>query len=198
MSKKENEIDEGMDMDGNGMFKIAFQGENGAFSQIAVLQAFPESFGIDTIGFNTFQQVFDAVESGAAEYGVIPAENSISGTLHVIYDHLVRSTLIVVGECACVQEHCLIGLEGTNVADIKRVMSQPVILEQCEAYISSLERQHSASIERLSAWDSSGACHVIKAQKLANACAIASEHAANVHGLKVRNFIKSNRWLYGS
>lgn len=135
--------------------KVAFQGEKGAYSESAGRGAFKDTDyqQVETVGFPTFKAVFDAVESATCEFGIIPIENSVSGTLHVVYDHLIRSTLKIVGECTAVEEHCLCVCSGTEQQSITQIMSHPVILEQCEAFISNLERKYGREIQRVSAWD---------------------------------------------
>ena len=141
---------------------------------------------VEPIGVSTFKEVFEAVEKETCKYGLIPIENSVSGTLHVMYDHLIRSNLHIVGECAAIEHHCLCVVPGTNRTDVVRIFSHPVILEQCEAYINALEMKRERPIQRVASWDSSGACADVKAPTNASSsAAIASRTAAEYHKLEI-------------
>ena len=77
-----------------GTMRIAFQGTAGAYSEEALLKVFPEA---KPVGFPTFHQVFEAVEAGEAELGVVPVENTTAGRINQTYDLLLESDLHVVG-----------------------------------------------------------------------------------------------------
>lgn len=87
------------------MMRVAFQGTEGAFSEEALLKTFPEAI---PVGFPTFHQVFSAVTTGEAEYGVVPVENTTAGIINQTYDLLLETDLHVIGEIVLKVEHCLL------------------------------------------------------------------------------------------
>ncbi|KAF1321223.1 Prephenate dehydratase, partial [Globisporangium splendens] len=172
---------------------IGFQGKEGAFSDVAARSAFEElqqtksltPSEFETVGYAQVGHVMDAIERGEVEYGVLPVENSISGTFHGILDRLIGSHLKIVGEIACVQELCLCALPETKMEDINCLLSHPAILDHCEDFICDMERKIGMIIDRQATWDSAGACQIVKHEAVKNVAAIASEKAASAHGLLV-------------
>ncbi|KAG7390403.1 prephenate dehydratase [Phytophthora pseudosyringae] len=172
---------------------VGFQGKEGAFSEVAAKAAFEELRAANaltpsdfmTVGLSLMTDVVEAVERGALAFGVLPVENSISGTFHGNLDRLVASHLKIVGEVACVQELCLCALPGVELSEIKQLSSHPAVLDHCESYICAMERRLGRIIERNAAWDSAGACQTVKQQEKRHVAAIASEQAAQAHGLVV-------------
>lgn len=172
---------------------IGFQGKEGAFSDVAARSAFEElqqskmltPSEFETVGYAQVGHVMDAIERGEVEYGVLPVENSISGTFHGNLDRLIGSHLKIVGEIACVQELCLCTLPETKIEDIQCLLSHPAILDHCEDFICDMERKIGMIIDRQATWDSAGACQIVKHEGVKNVAAIASEKAATAHGLKV-------------
>jgi prephenate dehydratase len=117
------------------MTHVAFQGERGAYSEEAIVQFFgPE---VQTHPCRNFEGVFEAVESGAAEYGALPVENSTAGSINQAYDLLLDHDLRVWGEAILRVRHTLLAPAGTTLADIGRVRSHPHALAQCERYLSN-------------------------------------------------------------
>ncbi|RMX68853.1 hypothetical protein DD238_003966 [Peronospora effusa] len=172
---------------------IGFQGKEGAFSEVAAKMAFEELRAANalahddfmTVGFSHTNHVVEAIERGTMTFGVLPVENSISGTFHGILDRLVASHLKIVGEVACVQELCLCVLPGVTWSEIEQLSSHPAVLDHCENFICAMERKSGKIIKRNAAWDSAGACHDVKQTENCHIAAIASEQAAHAHGLAV-------------
>ncbi|KUF86946.1 Arogenate dehydratase/prephenate dehydratase 1 [Phytophthora nicotianae] len=172
---------------------VGFQGKEGAFSEVAAKTAFEELRAANaltpndfmTVGFSHMNDVMEAVERNELAFGVLPVENSISGTFHGNLDRLVASHLKIVGEVACVQELCLCVLPGVAMSEIKQLSSHPAVLDHCESYICAMERRLGRIIERNAAWDSAGACQTVKQEEKRHVAAIASEQAAHAHGLVV-------------
>ena len=115
--------------------KAAFYGAPGSFTHKACLQF----CGTDTplVNYLSFGEVFAAVENGDAALGVVPVENSLTGSIHENYDLLLKHDLKIVGEVTLRVVHNLIGHKGTDLDGIKRVYSQPQVFEQCKLFLGS-------------------------------------------------------------
>ncbi|KAF5842136.1 Prephenate dehydratase-domain-containing protein [Dunaliella salina] len=104
--------------------KAAYQGVPGAYSEVAAHKGCP---GYDTLPCDQFEVAFQALSQWMAERAVLPIENSLGGSIHAVYDLLLRYRLHIVGETSLAINHCLAALPGTNVEHIKRVMSHPQV-----------------------------------------------------------------------
>jgi prephenate dehydratase len=158
---------------------VAFQGEIGAYSELAAVEYFaPE---IETIPCETFDDVFAAVSNGGDEtiYGLLPIENSLAGSIHRNYDLMLRHELHIVGEYHLRVSHCLLALPGVKIADIQRVHSHPQALAQCEANIERL------GIQRVAESDTAGSARLLRESNDRQAAALASQRAAEVYDLEV-------------
>ena len=158
--------------------RIAIQGERGAYSEAAAL----EHFGPDTevVPCETFDQAFDAVESGAAEAGLLPIENSLAGSIHRNYDLLLQRQLWIFGEHYLRVRHCLIGLPGVSKAEIRKVISHPQALAQCEHYLRALPGVSSAVV-----YDTAGSVKMVREQGDRTVAAVASRRAAEFYGMDI-------------
>jgi prephenate dehydratase len=154
--------------------KVAFQGERGAYGEMATLQYFPN---VKLLPLKSFQDVFDAAETGKVEYIVVPVENSIEGSINEIYDLLLQTKMHVVGEIYQRVRHCLIANRGTKM--IKYVHSHPQALAQCRAYLQN------KGLKPVPAYDTAGAAKMIKKNKMADSAAIASKRAAELYEMKI-------------
>ena len=156
--------------------RVAFQGEPGAYSEQAVFDYFGEA---QTQPCETFDDVFAAVTSGACEFGLIPIENSLAGSIHQNYDLLLRHNLHIVGEYFLRVRHCLIGLPGTDIRKIRRVTSHPQALGQCAGYLREL------GVKTDPAYDTAGSVQLVRALGDPTMAAIASKRAAEIYGMQV-------------
>src|SRR3978361_449095 len=98
--------------------RIAYQGEPGAFSEAAARQMTADA---DLMPCRSFEDVFAAVESGSADYGVLPIENSIGGSIHRNFDLLVEHHLPIVGEVEVPVVHHLLALPGRRLPTVTRI-----------------------------------------------------------------------------
>jgi len=171
--------------------KVAFQGERGAFSEIAAIKFFGSS--IQPILCKTFQEVFQKINNKEAEYGILPIENSQTGGINEVHDLLLHQELFAVGELKLKVEHCLITKEEIDFKLIKRVYSHPQALAQCEEFLSG----NLPSCQVIPAYDTAGSVKMIKEAKENNIAAIASSWAAELYGLKILNLnIQDNKFNY--
>ncbi len=159
--------------------RVAFQGERGAFSEHAARLHFAAD--VETVAEPDFRAVFEAVLRTHVRWGIVPVENSLTGSIHQNYDLLLQYPDVrIVGEQKIRIVHNLIGFPATAVADIRRVYSHPQGLAQCATFLDAHPEW-----ERVSWDDTAGAVrHVAETGDRANA-AIASEEAARVYGLAV-------------
>ena len=157
--------------------KVAFQGERGAYSEAAAIAYFGSE--IEPEACPTFDSVFAAVDSGACERGIVPVENSLAGSIHRNYDLLQRHTLSIVGEHIFRVRHCLIAHHNTDLSDIRKIISHPQALAQCEAYIDKL------GLEREPWYDTAGAVKSLRDEGHRDQAAIASRRAAEVYEMQI-------------
>jgi prephenate dehydratase len=158
--------------------KIGFQGERGAYSEAAALALYGEM--IEAVPYASFDAVFEAVESGACDLGVVPVENSLAGSIHRNYDLLLEHQLYIVAEHNLRVSHCLIAHPGVGLDEIRRVYSHPQALAQCERSLQALE-----GIEVIAAHDTAGSVRLVKENGWRDAAAIAGEQAARVYEMQV-------------
>jgi prephenate dehydratase len=158
--------------------KIAFQGEHGAYSEAAIF----DHFGAEHISIpcNAFEDVFAAVSDGRCECGLIPIENSLAGSIHRNYDLLLQNHLSVIGEHHLRVSHCLIGTPNAQLHAIKKVISHPQALAQCDGYLRSLS---DVKIEPV--YDTAGSVKIVRDQADATVAAIASRRAADIYQMQV-------------
>lgn len=160
------------------ILNVAFQGETGAYSEIGVLEHFgPQACPQPC---TSFEQVFTSVMQQTCQRGFIPIENSLAGSIHQNYDLLLKYPLQVVGEHYLRIAHCLIGLPGAKKTCLRRVISHPQALAQCD---STLKKMPGITVEAV--YDTAGAVKLIKAQGDPSVAAIASRRAAETYGMQI-------------
>lgn len=155
---------------------IAFQGEPGAYSHLACLEAHPE---MRPLPCPTFEAAFDAVDGGVACYAMIPIENSVAGRVADIHRLLPHSRLRIVGEHFQRVNHQLLGLPGATVERLRSVRSHGHALDQCRRLIAEL------GVETEVHADTAGAARSVGQGGDDAVAAIASTLAAEIYGLRV-------------
>jgi prephenate dehydratase len=160
------------------ILRVAFQGERGAYSEIAARRFLGER--IELCPCESFDLVFKRVESGRVDSGVIPIENSLAGSIHQNYDLLLKHRLRIVGELNLRVVHNLIANPGTKLASIRTIYSHPQALMQCQSNTAKLRQ-----VRIVPAYDTAGSVKKIKEEKLLDAAAIASDLAAKIYGMKI-------------
>lgn len=156
--------------------RVAVQGEPGAYSEDAVHRFFPRA-GVEPLP--TLRTVFDRVEIGAVDYGVVPLENSSAGSINETYELLVRHGVKILGEAIVPVEHALLGLPGATLGQVRRVFSHPQALAQCERFLASL------GAEVVPHQDTAGAARMVAAEGRPEQAAVAGVRAAALYGLEV-------------
>ena len=160
------------------MTSVAYQGEPGAFGEEAIVGYFGAGAVLPT-PLPTFSTVCAAVESGAAEAGVLPLENSVAGTVGDALDALADGSLRVVGELLLPIRHHLLALPGVATEDIERVASHWQALSQCERFLSG------RGWEIVPSADTAGAARELAAGGDRAGAAVASARAADRYGLEI-------------
>jgi prephenate dehydratase len=153
----------------------AFQGSRGAYSEVASWDLLGASARL--LPCPRLEEVFDAVIQQTARYGVVPVENSLAGTVLLGVDLLIQHDLFVVGETVCRIEHAVIGAPGVRLSEVKKVLSHPVALAQCERFF----RAH-PEIQAVPEYDTAGAVEKVIRDDRRDCAAIAGRRTAEIFG----------------
>lgn len=156
--------------------RIAFQGELGAFSHATAREVFPQDEPVPCV---TFEQTIGAVQSGDADFAVVPVENSLYGRITDIHHILPESGLYIVGEHYLPVRMNLLGLRGTTLSDIEAVQSLSVALGQCREFIA----RH--KLRTINGVDTAGSAREVAERGDRSVAAIASRFAGEIYGLEV-------------
>ena len=160
---------------------VAFQGIEGAYSHLVGEKIFATR--LDQVvfkGLATFKGILEAVEKGGANYAILPIENTTAGSINESYDLLAHTKLAIVGEEIWPINHCLMAIENTPLARIRRIYSHPQALAQCSNFLASLEQ---CVVE--SFIDTAMAIKKVKDDQDLSEAAIGSEEAAQLYGLQI-------------
>ena len=160
------------------MKKIAFQGRRGAYSESAAYHLFGND--IEVVPMDTFEQIFQGIETGAVDGGAIPIENSTAGSIYDNYDLLYKWRHPIVAEVKLQIEHTLCALPGTKLEDLREVLSHPQGLAQCSRFFG----QH-PNIKSTAFYDTAGSAEEIAKRGDKHVGAIASAYAAKFYGLDI-------------
>src|SRR3978361_387146 len=156
--------------------KVAFQGEPGANSHLAIVEAYPDA---EPLPCATFEDALAAISSGEAELGMIPIENSVAGRVADIHHLLPQSGLFIVGEWFLPIRHQLMAPRGAKLADIKTVESHVHALGQCRRIIRKL------GIRPVVSGDPAGSARIVAERGDKSCASIASRLAADIYGLDI-------------
>lgn len=157
--------------------RVVFQGAEGAYSQAAMHQYFGEE--VNSFHVDTFRDACCAIEEGSADFAVLPIENSTAGIVNEIYDLLVEFENYIVGEQIIKIEHCLLGVPGTRLEDIRTVFSHPQSLMQSARFLAAHDWK------QISLPNNAFAARKVAQEGDCTQAAIASEYAGRVYGLEV-------------
>ena len=157
--------------------KVGFQGAEGSYSSKAVSELFPKAK--QKKAYFTFRSLFEAIDGGEIDYGVVPLENSSIGSVVEVYDLLGQFNCFIVGEKWIRIEHCLLGAKGASLADVKTVYSKAEALEQSHAFLAD------GGWNLIPYPNTALAAKMIAEKKDFSVAAVASEAAAEIYGLDV-------------
>ena len=157
--------------------KVVYQGVEGAYSHAAAMQYFGDD--VDAYHVKTWEDAMDDVESGKADYAVIPIENSSAGAVVDNYDLLIKHHNVIVAETCVAVDHALLGLPKAELTDVERVYSHPQALMQCSQYLNARKDWQQISVENTAV----AAKKIIEDQDIHQA-AVASQTAGKLYGRK--------------
>ena len=161
--------------------RVGFLGPFGTFTEQAVRSQSDLGSG-ELVAFRSVPDVLDAVASGDLDFGVVPIENSIEGTVNFTQDALSFDyELLIQREVVLNIEHCLMAMPGTSIAEITSVLSIPVATAQCHRYL----RENVGNAEIHAANSTADAAKTVAANAVAGVAAIAPRNAAALYGLNI-------------
>jgi prephenate dehydratase len=163
------------DMPRKSRRSAAFQGELGAFSHEAAGKLLGQEAKMTPC--ETFKDVFEALRSNVVSHAVIPIENTLHGSVHENYDHLLECSVPIRGETSIRISHQLIALPGVRFGDIRQVFSHPVAINQCRKFFD--KHRH---MKPVPFYDTAGSVKMLREKGPKGAAAIASESAAVIYG----------------
>lgn len=158
--------------------RVVYQGEPGAYSEVAAVRFFGEDVGAK--GLEQFEDVFLALKNGEADYGVLPIENSSTGAIRQIFDLMTQYDCFVVGETTVAIQHCLMALPGASLDTIRSVYSHEQGLFQCERYLN----QH-PEWNQVPQADTAGSANMVAKSGDISKAAICSKRSADIYGLNI-------------
>lgn len=161
--------------------RVSYQGVEGSYSHLTAQRRYaglPD--GVLLEGFATFREAADAVREGRADRALLPIENTTAGSINETYDLLAEGGLAITAEAVSRIEHCLLGLPGARVEDLRLVLSHPQGLLQCQAFLRTVPW-----VQAQAEFDTAGAARKVRERNDPAVAAIAGEAAARLFGLDV-------------
>jgi len=159
---------------------VMYLGQEGSYSHQAAGRHFEAHGQVAFRSGNAFEELLEAVRDGAADFAMLPIENTTAGSINEAYDLLARMNLALVGEEVQKVEHCLLALDDVPLSCIKRIFSHTKAIEQCTEVLRTLKHCHVESMA-----DTASAARKVRDDQDLSQAAIASEEAARIYGLKV-------------
>ena len=160
-----------------GSPRVVFQGDEGAYSQLAMKKYFGD--GVDCIHVPSFRAAMSVISEGSADYAVLPIENSTAGIVSEIYDLLAEYENYIVAEQVIQIEHCLMGVKGADISDIKTVFSHPQSLMQSARFLEKYDWK------QISMPNNAFAAKKVATDGDKSQAAVASSLAAEIYGLDI-------------
>lgn len=157
--------------------KIAYQGIKGAYSEAAIYKHYGKK--VEVVGYEAFEDVFEAVKKGEVDIGFLPFENTIAGSVVRNYDMLLKEDVYVIGEVFFKITHNLLSHKGSKIENIKTAYSHPHAIEQCREFL----KKH--KIRAIPEYDTAGAAKLVKERNKKEESAIASSLCAEIYDLNI-------------
>ena len=159
--------------------KVTIQGVEGCFHDAAAREYFNDR-EIETVPYNTFPDMFDALDTDASLVGIVAIENTIAGSLLQNHELLRQHNLRIIGEHKKRISHVLAALPGQSMDSLTEVNSHPMALMQCEVFL----RKH-RNLKMIESFDTAGSAKEISEKKLMGHAAVCGEYAANLYNLEI-------------
>lgn len=156
---------------------VACCGAPGAYAEEAARRMID---GAEVLYFKDFESVARAVEGGHVQYGVLPIENSLAGSVLPVYDLLQRDGFRIAKAARVMIEHVLLAAEGVRLGDIREIASHPQALAQCGRFLAL-----HPGVDTVSVASTASAAQRLASSGRRDAAAIASRRCAKLYGLKV-------------
>jgi len=157
---------------------VAIAGEPGVPDHKASLQYFGEE--LEAVETDSYREVFESVSGEDSDYGLIPLEHSLTGSVHENYDMLIEYDLRIVGEITLRIVHCLVSTPATKLAGVRRVHSEPTVFRHCDRFLETHPEW-----DRVAAQDVARAARRVKERGEPGDAAITTPEAADLFGLQV-------------
>ncbi len=154
---------------------VACQGVEGAYSQIACEKIFKNPF---ILYFKNFEAVFNAIDQGLCQYGILPIENSSAGSVKKVYDLMIRHKFSIVRTFRLKIDHNLLAPKGTMLSDIKEIYSHEQAINQCGEFLQSLE-----GVTVIPVANTAMAAEMVASSGRRDVAAISSRSCAELYGL---------------
>jgi len=155
---------------------VACQGVEGAYSQIACEKMFKNPF---IMYFKNFEAVFNAIDQGLCQYGILPIENSTAGSVKKVYDLMIRHNFSIVRTFRLKVDHNLLVNKGTSLSDIREIYSHEQALNQCGEFIHSLK-----DVTVIPVANTAIAAEMVAASGRKDVAALSSRACAELYGLE--------------
>lgn len=155
---------------------VACQGVEGAYSQLACERVFTNP---DIFYFSSFEDVFTAIEKGMCRYGVIPLENSTAGSVNKVYDLMQKHNFSIVRSTRIKVDHNLLANPGTKLEDIKEIYSHEQAINQCAAFLKSLE-----GVQVIACENTAAAAKMVAESGRKDIAALSSRSCVKLYGLE--------------
>ena len=155
---------------------VACQGVEGAYSQIACEKIFKSPF---IMYFKNFDGVFNAIEQGLCQYGILPIENSTAGSVKKVYDLMIKHNFSIVRTFRMKVDHNLLANPGTKLADIKEIYSHEQAINQCSEFLKKLPGVQIIPVENTAV-----AAEMVQKSRRLDVAAISSHACEELYGLK--------------
>jgi prephenate dehydratase len=159
------------------MTRVSFQGVAGAYSEQAIRAYFGPD--VESVPYPTLEEIFTSVEGVEVDYGMLPIENAVAGSVPRAYELLMEHDLRVYAETILRVNHMLLVVPGTKLETLERVRSHPQALAQCQRYLTRYR------LKPEPAFDTAGSARDLANDPRPDVAVIASELAAELYGLEI-------------
>ena len=155
---------------------VACQGAEGAYSQIACEKIFKSPF---IMYFKNFEGVFNAIEQGLCQYGILPLENSTAGSVKKVYDLMIKHSFSIVRTFRLKIDHNLLAKPGTKLSDIKEIYSHEQAINQCSEFLQKL-----TGVNVIPVSNTAMAAEMVSKSDRTDVAALSSRSCAELYGLE--------------